>query len=130
MHPVRVSSKEFNDRLSRNIGEAAREARKAASLTQEQAAERIGISPEFYARVERGAALPGLNTFYKIASVLEVSADALLGAFINAGDEATSGDGASPSPGMRRLIRRLRKMQPEGVAMIHRFLDDLERQAG
>ena len=48
-------------------------------LTQEQAATLIAISAEFYARMERGHALPSVVTLHKMASAFDVSVDFLLG---------------------------------------------------
>ena len=121
MHPDRSSREDFNLRLSRNIGDAVRQARKAANLTQEQAAEHVGISPEFYARIERGVALPGMRTLYRLATGLGISGDVLLGAFV--GPEDRPDDDISPQ--LRRLIRRLRRLRPDAIAVIHMVLDDL-----
>lgn len=65
--------------LRKAIGNAAREARETREITPEDAAERIGVSPEFYARIERGTVTPSLRTVARMAEVLEVSADTLLG---------------------------------------------------
>lgn len=65
--------------LRRMVGRAAHEARKALHITQEDAAQRMNVSVEFYARIERGEALPSLPTFVKMVVALGVSADALLG---------------------------------------------------
>lgn len=70
---------ESNDALRRIIGETARAAREAMGLTQAQTAEKVDVTIEFYARVERGAALPGLETLYRMAEVLNVPVARLLG---------------------------------------------------
>ncbi|HEX9288066.1 MAG TPA: helix-turn-helix transcriptional regulator [Anaeromyxobacteraceae bacterium] len=49
------------------------------ALTQEDAAERAELSLEFFSRIERGATLPSVPTLARLASVLNVSADELLG---------------------------------------------------
>ena len=55
-------------------------ARKAAGLTQEQAAWRVNLSRPHYATIEAGRAV-GLRvqTLYRLCQVLGVSADQLLG---------------------------------------------------
>ncbi|MEM9491193.1 MAG: helix-turn-helix transcriptional regulator, partial [Myxococcota bacterium] len=63
----------MNRELAKSIGVAARQARKALHLTQEDAAERINVSSEFYARIERGTSLPSIITFARIVSTLGVS---------------------------------------------------------
>jgi transcriptional regulator with XRE-family HTH domain len=61
------------------IGNAARHARHARELTQRQVAEQIGVSVEFYSRMERGLAHPSLEVFLRMLDVLGVRADTLLG---------------------------------------------------
>ena len=61
------------------IGRGVHQARKALKLTQEDAAERIGVRPDFYARIERGATMPSLRTLARIVWALDASADVLLG---------------------------------------------------
>jgi transcriptional regulator with XRE-family HTH domain len=61
------------------IGNAARHARHALQLTQQQVAERIGVSVEFYSRMERGLAHPSLELFVRMLDALGVRADTLLG---------------------------------------------------
>lgn len=117
--------------LAKSIGAAAREARKALELTQEDAAERIGVSAEFYARIERGNALPSVPTFARISAALGVSADALLG--LRAGavkDSQPAWAAASPpsdSPEIRRLVRRLRKATPATLRLVTMLVKELER---
>ncbi|HWN71272.1 MAG TPA: helix-turn-helix transcriptional regulator [Haliangium sp.] len=61
------------------MGNAARQARHALQLTQQQVAERLDVSAEFYSRMERGLAFPSLELFLRMLDVLEVRADTLLG---------------------------------------------------
>ena len=61
------------------IGRTARQARQALGLTQEQVAEKLGVSVAFCSRIERGVALPSLKTFVQLAQVLRVDANTLLG---------------------------------------------------
>ena len=65
--------------LKEAIGRGVYQARKALKLTQEDTAERIGVQPDFYARIERGATMPSLRTLTRMVWVLDVSADVLLG---------------------------------------------------
>ena len=117
--------------LSKSIGAAAREARKALELTQEDAAERIGVSAEFYARIERGNALPSVPTFARISGALGVSADTLLGVRITSTIEAppsrTSPPPPSDTPEIRRLIRRLRKASPATLRLVTMLVKELDR---
>jgi transcriptional regulator with XRE-family HTH domain len=65
--------------LKEAIGRGVYQARKALKLTQEAAAERIGVRPDFYARIERGATMPSLRTLTRMVWALDASADVLLG---------------------------------------------------
>lgn len=56
-----------------------REERKNSGLTQEQMAKLLGIRQPSYIRYENGSGEPSLETLVKIADVLEVSLDYLLG---------------------------------------------------
>ena len=51
--------------------------RKAASLTQEKAAEAIGISYPFYVRLENGHSAPSLETVIKITELFDIPMDFL-----------------------------------------------------
>lgn len=63
----------------RAIGQAAREARSALNKTQSQVADALGIAPEVYGRIERGLMMPSVTTLLKMASVLRITPDQLLG---------------------------------------------------
>ncbi len=69
----------MNKELAKTIGIAARAQREYLHWTQADVAERLSVSVEFYARIERGTSLPSILTFARIVSALGVSADALLG---------------------------------------------------
>ena len=66
-------------RLRTIIGPRLKEARLAAKLTQVGAAKAIGITAEFFARMERGHALPSVPTINSIAQALNVTVDYLIG---------------------------------------------------
>ena len=121
----------MNKELATSIGLAAREARKTLQLTQEDAAERIGVSVEFYARIERGTSLPSIETFARIVSALNVSADILLGRhmLVPAANQPRSWTPAPPTdaPEVRRLTRRLRKATPSTLRLISLVLKELDR---
>lgn len=107
--------------LAAQVGATAKEARKKARLTQEDVAERIGISPEVYGRLERGVILPSVPTLWKVCRVLGVRADAMLGL---ERDEAPARATPAPDAGgnnppeLRRLLRKLRTMDGAQLAAI------------
>lgn len=120
----------MNKELAKSIGSAARQARTALELTQEDAAERIEVSVEFYARIERGNSLPSVPTLARIAGVLGVSADALLGrtAFVPGGGPAWMH--VSPptdGPEIRRVMRMLRRASPGTLRLVTMLLKEIER---
>jgi transcriptional regulator with XRE-family HTH domain len=119
----------MNKELAKTIGTTAREARKNLQLTQEDTAERIDVSVEFYARIERGTSVPSILTFARIVSALGVSADAMLGrpsANMNAGTMWTPAP-SNESPELRRLLRRLRRAEPSALRLVNNLLKELER---
>ena len=65
--------------LLRDVGSNLRIVRQMRNLTQEQLAEKIGVTQVQIARIESGAVNPTLATFVSIIRGLEVSADKVLG---------------------------------------------------
>ncbi len=123
----------MDKKLAESIGAAARQARHALKLTQEDAAERIGVSAEFYARIERGNALPSVPTLAGICAALGVSADLLLGRS-DAGRSKDSvpkwtGPPATESPEIRRLSRRLRRASPATLRLVTLLIKELEKRS-
>jgi transcriptional regulator with XRE-family HTH domain len=119
--------------LAESIGKAAREARRSLGLTQEDAAERIGVSAEFYARIERGNALPSVPSLARIAAALGVSADKLIGRPEQSRSKEVSNkwkQASQPddSREMRRLVRRLRKATPATLRLVTLLIKELERK--
>lgn len=119
--------------LARTIGKQIAKARRALGITQEEAAERIGITVEYYARLERGQSLPSLLTFAQMSVALEVSAESLM----SLGDVTARPIAAPPpwylaprtdeSKQLSRLFRRLRGLPPELVAAAESVVKQLER---
>ena len=60
------------------LGEKIKDLRLACNLTQEELAEKAGISPNYLGALERGEKRPSFTAFIKLANALEVSADLLL----------------------------------------------------
>jgi transcriptional regulator with XRE-family HTH domain len=116
--------------LAKTIGTAARNARLAQRLTQEDAAERIRVSVEFYARIERGTSLPSILTFARIVTGLGVSADSLLGRSAIVAHPGAGGAWMPVAPTdnaeIRRILRRLRKATPAALRLVGLLLKELE----
>jgi transcriptional regulator with XRE-family HTH domain len=120
-------------KLARSIGVAARQARTALEITQEDAAERLGVSVDFYARIERGNSLPSVPTLARMVVVLGVSADALLGRIaFEPGAAPVWSAAASPTdpPEVRRVSRMLRRASPGAIRVVATLLRELERHTG
>jgi transcriptional regulator with XRE-family HTH domain len=122
--------------LAKKIGDGARAARRSHGWTQDDAAERIGVSVEFYARIERGGTLPSVPTLQRMAAALGVGADVLLGlagrecaappASIAA--EAVAEDASGQGRARRLLMRRVRSAGPRTVRLLNLLAAELERQ--
>lgn len=122
-------SSPLDDQLRGTIGTTIRQARKGRGLTQEDVAELLGISAEFYARIERGHALPSVPTFHKIIRALEVSADSALGlaASANASGSQVPRKAEYDIPEIRRIMRRLRDSSGGQVRLVTLLVKELER---
>jgi transcriptional regulator with XRE-family HTH domain len=60
------------------VGQRVRELRLAYRVTQEQLAERAGLSYKFIGEIERGKANPTIDTLYEIARALRIEVHELL----------------------------------------------------
>ena len=60
------------------LGQRIRKARRSAGMTQEKLGEVCSISTAHIGHIERGTRIPSLDTFFRIADALKVSADELL----------------------------------------------------
>jgi len=113
-------------RLAKTIGGTARAARLARGLTQEDAADLIDVSLEFYGRIERGRTLPSVPTLLRVATVLRVSTDALLG--LDRMSEATRARPAvtsQPDAATRKLLRRISLARPSTVRLVSLLLREV-----
>lgn len=62
-----------------NIGKSLKELRKLNGLTQQQVADRLGISRVNYTRYETGASNPDYETLLALANFFDVSLDYIFG---------------------------------------------------
>lgn len=74
----RVSFVKEDDKLYIMVGKQVRQLRLQRKLTQEQLAERAGISTSFLGHIERGSRKLSLETFCRIARALDCTANDLL----------------------------------------------------
>ncbi|OJT25331.1 transcriptional regulator [Archangium sp. Cb G35] len=118
-------------KLSKALGDAAREARQKASLTQADVAERIGVATEVYGRLERGLLMPSVPTLRRICLALHLSADALLA--LSSPQPPIWEEPPPPSseqehPAMRRLLRNVRKLNSTQIRALSLMASTLRRE--
>ena len=61
------------------IGKRIAESRRSAGFTQEELADRLGVTPQALSKWEKGASSPDLEMLTSLCNILEVSADYLVG---------------------------------------------------
>ncbi|WNG44875.1 helix-turn-helix domain-containing protein [Archangium minus] len=67
-----------DDLLQKRLGEAARTTREGLGLTQAQVAQKAGMSPAVYGRIERGGMMPSVPALRRLSVSLGISPAALL----------------------------------------------------
>ncbi len=82
-----------------SMGSKLAQARKKANLTQEQLAERLGVTRQAVSRWESDTAYPETDKIVRMAQILNVSCDYLLR------DAETEEKGAAPASPVTRLLR-------------------------
>lgn len=110
----------FHQRLAAGIGQGARLARETQRMTQADVAAKIGVTVTYYARIERGRALPGVTTLARLVGALDLELDAII-------ERAAGGKLPRPAPPsdplpVRRLARRLRRASPSALALVTELL--------
>ncbi len=58
------------DKISRHIGQRFQDARTRKGLTQAEVAKRAGTNTNYYAKLERGEAIPSLKMLEKVLKAL------------------------------------------------------------
>jgi len=64
--------------LKKRFGENLRKYRKECGLTQEEFAEKLKISPQFYANVENGTKGMSMEVLYRLTKVADVNLNSFL----------------------------------------------------
>ena len=86
--------------LSENI----QAARKSKGLSQQELAEKLNVVRQTVSKWEKGLSVPDADTLIKIAEILEVSVEALLGGKVPGSD---SSDGGSASNEIAEQLTRI-----------------------
>ena len=103
------------DDVKARFGATLRSLRNRQQLTQEQLAERSGLSYKFIGEVERGAGNPTLETIAQLAEALGVTMGDLVG-----GSERTL-----PPSGEYRMSRRQLQMVREAYSSLGALVQDI-----
>lgn len=77
---------------AKKFGSNIQKYRREKGLTQESAAEQCGLSTNYFRQIELGNKVPRLETFLRIAEVLEVSTDLLFAGIFSGATEASSNE--------------------------------------
>ena len=56
----------------KNLGNLIKSKRKQLELTQSEVADSVGLCAQHYSRIERGEYTPSLQTFFRLAEVLDI----------------------------------------------------------
>lgn len=99
------------------IGSRIKAAREKKKITQEELAELLGMSTTHISVIERGVKPPKLETFIRIANVLEVSADYLLMDIIDNPADVVAGE-------LSELVTKLSPKEKEKALTIVRVLSE------
>ena len=78
--------------MENNLAENIRSFRKSMGFTQEQLAERLGITLAAVSKWERGTSEPDLAYIMDLAEIFHVSVDALIGFSMHSGDADTEAE--------------------------------------
>jgi transcriptional regulator with XRE-family HTH domain len=117
----------MDEELQRTLGEVARAARERLGLTQTQVAQKVGLVPGVYGRIERGDMMPSVPSFRRICLALGISADALLelkpSQVAASVDESPSE--AKLSPELRRIVNLLRTWSQKRLKVLGKVLNVL-----
>ena len=98
------------------IAAAIRKKRYGMGLTQEQAAEFVGISYSYYTKIENALQAPALDTLVKICEAYHISLDRLLLEWTGPGQI---------TPEQAELLYDLQNMPPEYIKACRDILDRL-----
>ena len=98
-----------------DMGKRVRKQRQLIGLTQQELAERIGVSTSFVGHVERGTRKASLETLVSISNAMELSMDYMLAGSLNNG-------GMGPMP--PQLNQNQRMAMQEILTTIQNHLTD------
>jgi transcriptional regulator with XRE-family HTH domain len=119
----------MDKKLASIIGQAAREARERAGLTQADVADRVGLVTEVYGRIERGGMVPSVPSLLRISRALRVPADVLLGLLNLDGTPRNAEPSAEEErPELLPVIRTLRELDSEALKLLRQIAEAMRRE--
>jgi transcriptional regulator with XRE-family HTH domain len=108
----------MDEKLQHLLGDSARAARLRLGLTQAEVAEKVGLGPGVYGRVERGTMMPSVPTLRRMCVALGIASDALLSL-----EADTPPPEAGEPPELSRIVHLLRGWPPERLALLRKLLE-------
>lgn len=104
----------------RIVGASVRAHRRAAGLTQEDLADKLGVSTQWVSEVERGNGTASLDFLYKLADVLDTSVSELV---------RTGEDIPVDNDDVREIVAMLLRMPPDVARQLSGLLLSVENAA-
>lgn len=104
----------------RTIGASVRAHRRAAGFTQEDLADKLGVSTQWVSEVERGNGTASLDFLYKLAEVLDTSVSEL----VRTGEDIPAGN-----DDVREIVALLLRMPPDVARQLSLLLLGIEKAA-
>ncbi len=105
--------------IEKDIGKRIQEQRKKCRLTQEQLAEKLGITPHYLSALERGAHNIKLELLVSILNELDCSADEIFCDVVN----------KSANVKATKLSKKLDGLSPDEQYRIYEVVDTLVKNA-
>ena len=101
--------------VNNKVGKRIREYREKANISQEQMADKIGLSVTAISNIERGVHYPSFENFIKISNAVGVSSDMLLLDVIDAAYVAKSSE----------ISEKLKEIPPDKRQQIFAVIDTM-----
>ena len=112
-----------NQDFDRKLAERIKRARLQKGLTQVQVAQELGIQQPAFAKYELGERQPTLATLPKLAELLEISIEELLGV----GNSSKAKPG--PKPKLVKKFEEIKALPPRDQDFVMRLIDTAIREA-
>ena len=110
--------------VCKRIGLHIRAARRNMGYTQEKLADRLDLSANFIAHLERGSRKPSLDTLIALSAILDVPLEDLLKA------DTTVAKAPVWNPLVRRACRLLKDAPSQQVKLVIQMLEEMRFRSG